>query len=264
MFEYHVLGNITSLMLRALTNLKRFWTASKENDFYGTLLSAVADGVYGTSLISAYNPFLNEIRGQAMKLSKISLQMLQQGLCSPWICEALREAVGQLIPRPRHIIICDGFALHDALFLAYKFEDKAKLFFAINPGGKTKTYEYLIKYCPGLESIRESTYEKVTLNLVGELLSKAIHASYEKFDDFDKLIHSKECIPNLQELKAALYRTINKLISKIVNCIYAGNSVLLLADHGYDMDIENCILFHEWTPQKGSLSILAPFMVIKQ
>jgi hypothetical protein len=248
------------LEFKHLTNL-----GAKE--VYRTILVNVIEGVYGMRLNQLGNPILHRIGEKSRRICEIAVEMLRQGLYGPWICEALREAVDvvKLQPNRKHVIICDALAIHDALLLAYNLEGRVKPLFAVNSGGKTKTFEYMLTQCPLLRERVGSVYKEPTLTLIAKLVAQLIAASSEKYDDFDTCVHSTLALTkDFEALTTLLYTTFEKLLSKVKLYLNMGFAVFMLADHGYDIDPNSFTLCHRWDPKATlSLSILAPLLVIR-
>jgi hypothetical protein len=242
-------------------------TNQRAKEGYRTLLVTIIEGVYGIRLNQLTNPILHRIGEKSRRICEIAVGMLRQGLYGPWICEALREAVEVVKPQPnrKHVIICDALAIHDALLLAYYLEGRVKPIFAVNPGGKTKTFEYMLTQCPLLKERVGGVDKEPTLTLIAKLVAQLVAASSEKYDDFDTCVHSTlASAKDFEVLTTLLYTTFEKLLSKVKLYLNMGFTVFMLADHGYDIDPNSFTLYHRWDPKATlSLSILAPLLVIR-
>jgi hypothetical protein len=237
-------------------------------EVYRTLLVTVIEGVYGMRLNQLGNPILHRIGEKTRRIGEIAVEMLRQALYGPWICEALKEGVDMVVklqPNRKHVIICDALAIHDALLLAYNLEGRVKPIVAVNPGGKTKTFEYMLTQCPLLKERVGSVCKEPTLTLIAKLVAQLVAASSEKYDDFDTCVHSTlASAKDFDVLTTLLYTTFEKLLSKVKLYLNMGFAIFMLADHGYDIDPNSFTLYHMWDPKaRLSLSILAPLLVIR-
>jgi hypothetical protein len=251
-------------LLKDIQEFKNLTNVSVK-EAYEILLATTIDGVYGRKVIPLENPVLNKISEKTHRICERVAEMLKLGLYGLSICDALREVidVGTLYSDRRHIIVCDALAIHDVLLLSYEFEGRIRPIFAVNPGGKTKTYEYMIKQCPIFRRTLIREVDEPSLTLIARIVAQIIGASSEKYDEFDRSIHSSPT-KDFRGLVTLLYRPLEKLLTKVKIHLNAGYTVLMLADHGYDINLTNFALYHKWSPRAGpSLSILAPLLVIK-
>ena len=264
MHYYQLISHVVDSLLKDIQEFKNLTNVSVK-EAYETLLATVLDGVYGRKVIALQNPVLNKISEKTHRIFEILAEILNRGLYGLSICDALREVIDivTLYPNRSHVIVCDALAIHDILLLSYEFEARIRPIFAVNPGGKTKTYEYMIKQCPIFRGTLIREVDEPSLTMIARIVAQIIGASSEKYDEFDRCIHSSQ-IKDFQGLVTLLYQALEKLLIKVKIHLNAGFTVLMLADHGYDINLTNYALYHRWSPRAGpSLSILAPLLVIK-
>jgi hypothetical protein len=265
MLTHHAMSNLIDNVKKNMLEFKQISPIKEKKEVYRELLATVMDSVYGTTLRRFHNPVLGRMEQNVRELCQVPSNTIKQGYYTSWICEILSKACGTMSRDTKHVIVCDALALHDILFVTYEFEEKTRTFLTFNPGGKTRTYEYLIKNCHELKGFVTYYGGEITLNLVGQAIAKSIGASYEKYDKFDRLVHSIGSQNDFESLLESLYNVIEELVAIVRRRIDANFSVLVLADHGYDINPQTLTLTHQWDPGgQGCLSILAPFMVVTQ
>ena len=167
-----------------------------------------------------------------------------------------------------HIFACDALSIVDALFIVYKLFTEYKLrprFFGIiiNPSGKTSTYKFLLDPRRFLEEGENISLMNAVRNAISNILNTN-NINITKFDDIDRFIHDNEnigfndastIINKLYELVSSLYKNIKYLVTN--NII-----VVIVSDHGYNIQkvSSEYKLRHGLSP--NSLSILAPVLII--
>ena len=167
-----------------------------------------------------------------------------------------------------HVFACDALSIVDALFIVYKLSTEYKLrprFFGtiINPSGKTSTYKFLLDSKRFLEEGENISLMNAVRNAISNILNTN-NINITKFNDIDKFIHDNEnigfndastIINKLYELVSSLYENIKHLVAN--NII-----VVIVSDHGYDIQkvSSEYRLRHGLGP--NSLSILAPVLII--
>lgn len=264
LYHYQLINSMVDALLKDVQEFKHLANINVK-EAYGMLLAATINGVYGTEVMPIENPILNKISEKTHRICEIAVEKLNQGLYGFWICEALREIIDMatLHPNRRYVIICDALGIHDFLLLTYEFGGRVRPMFAINPGGKTKTFEYMVKQCPILRRTYIREVDEPSLALIAKIVAQHIGASSERYDDFDKCVHFTST-KDFRGLVTTLYRPLEKLLTKVKIYLNSGFTVLMLADHGYDINPINFTLYHGWTSRAGlSLSILAPLLVVR-
>jgi len=264
LYDYQLISSLLDDLLKDIQEFRRVASVDVK-EAYEMVLATMIDGVYGAQLKRTDNPILYKMSEKARRICKIALERLRQGLYGPWICEALREMIDLATSQPnrRHVIICDALGIHDVLLLTYELDGRVRPLFAVNAGGMTKTYEYMVKQCPALRGTFIGAFDEPSLTLLARAVAQRVDASgYERYDDFDRSIHST-VTKDFKEVAALLHRTFERLLSKVKAYLNAGFTVLVLADHGYDIDPDTFTLYHGWGHTGTSLSILAPLVVIK-
>jgi hypothetical protein len=257
------MGNLIENVNRSMLEFKHISPVEDKKEVYRELLATVMDSVYGTNLKRFHNPILERMEQNVRRLCQTPSNAMKQGYYTSWICEVLGEAYRVMSRNAKHVIVCDALALHDILFITYEFGERTRSFLTFNPGGKTRTYEYLIKHCPELKELVAYYGGEITLNFVGQAIAKSIGASYEKYDKFDRLVHSMGPQNDFENLIESLYNLMEELITIVRRYADSNFSVFMLADHGYDVNPQTLTLTHKWDPMgQGCLSILTPFIVV--
>jgi hypothetical protein len=179
--------------------------------------------------------------------------------------EMLRRAYALLAEapedKPRYVIVCDGFSIIDAVFIAFGLKrEHMEPFIAplINSGGITETYKFI------LEPYNYLQHDNLTLKVIAHKIAEKVRAKdFIVFRGYDDLIHQ------LRNERAAkildeMYSLTSKLYSKIVRLKSEFNGmVMLLSDHGYDViavDADKYKMEHYWRP--NSFSIIAPLLIV--
>jgi hypothetical protein len=161
------------------------------------------------------------------------------------------------------IILCDGLSLPEYAYLYDTFSKKISsdgLLYAINPGGMTKTYEYLTSI------FLKSQLENVSMGILGEMLKNRFGAVDSRvFRMIDELVHKSqlEKFTDPISMASSLYMVIEDIASRI-NVLSENYRILLLSDHGYDVSSEDGMwyLSHKFSGEKPCLSIFSAMMII--
>jgi len=166
---------------------------------------------------------------------------------------------------PLHILLCDSLSISECMFLSYifpRFIDIDKMFFAINPSGKTATFKYLAKEYLGIET---EFLEEVTLRNICEALREKLGAfGCSLFRDIDMLIHHGGNYGNINQMTNSLFRVVSKLCGEIEKLMNNKYKVLIMADHGYDILKRDSLwaLTHGWEREKLCLSPFVPIIIL--
>ena len=161
------------------------------------------------------------------------------------------------------IILCDCFSLPEYIYLYDKFRDKTrpdKLLYAINPGGKTRTFEHLAKTYLFISS------EEVTLNMLAEALKTRLGAAgYLLYREIDAFVHGtgQAGFPNLMDIAFSLYRLVEELALKVEQLLDR-YCILIMSDHGYDIysKDDKWYLTHRFNYGRHNLSIFSAAILI--
>ncbi|MBS7605959.1 MAG: hypothetical protein QXO15_09995 [Nitrososphaerota archaeon] len=164
--------------------------------------------------------------------------------------------------RKPFLILCDCLSLPEYAFIftgACKFSFSDMLFM-INPGGKTKTFEFLAKNYLNVDYSKEPSLEDIANGLTRKLSCSGCTL----FREMDILIHRFEKVgfTSLRDMVKVFYERISSLIASI-KAHSIDHPVLLLTDHGYDVISKDGRIYpyHRWSGE-SSLSIIAPALVL--
>lgn len=161
------------------------------------------------------------------------------------------------------IILCDGLSLPEYAYLYDKFSRRIGsdgLLYAINPGGMTKTYEYLTSI------FLKSPLENVSMGILGEMFEKRFRAVGSMvFRMIDELVHKSqlEKFTDPFSIAFSLYRAIEDIALRI-NVLSEDYRILILSDHGYDVSSKEgtWYLLHKFSSETPCLSIFSAMMII--
>jgi len=173
------------------------------------------------------------------------------------------ESVLKTYRKKPFIILCDGLSLPEYTYLYDKFSRATRpdgLLYAINPGGMTKTYEYLTSILLGSRS------EELTMTIVGELLEKRFKAAgFMVLREIDELVHKAhlEKFPRPYDMAVSLHKAVEEIALKI-SALSEDYCILVLSDHGYDVSIEEgeCSPFHKFSGEGPCLSLFSAMLII--
>ncbi len=213
------------------------------------LLTALTDDV--RTLITSINSLLRRRVAESSVYLKTAIEVL----------ERMRNS-----REPLYIILCDALSLPEYMFLLYTFHESVsvdKALCAVNPSGKTRTFEYLAKEYLGIKTLQP--LEEVTMRNVGEVLREKLGASgFSIFRDIDMLIHHGGEYRNVDEMIESLFKIANKLQKEVENWLNNKYTVLILADHGYDIlrNDKVWMLTHTWEKEKLCISPFVPILII--
>lgn len=162
-----------------------------------------------------------------------------------------------------YVVLCDCLSLPEYVYLYDRFSKSIHLdglLYSINPGGVTKTYEYLTSI------ILKSQLEKMTMPTVGEALKTRFKAAgFTVIRGMDELIHKTqyEKFPSASDMTVNLHRVIEDIAFKIATLLES-YTVLVLSDHGYDVSLEpdGYSLFHMFTGEKACLSLFSAILIV--
>ncbi len=163
-----------------------------------------------------------------------------------------------------YLILCDCLSLPEYVFILTKFADKlysSDIFFMINPGGKTKTFEFLAERYLNIGYSKEPSLKDIVNGL-----SKKLNCSGNSlFIEIDRLIHKFENVgfTSIRNMIETFHESISNLIAYIKD-LSTSHIVLLLTDHGYDVKLKNGRFYpyHRWSGE-SCLSIIAPALVLR-
>jgi len=132
------------------------------------------------------------------------------------------------------IILCDCLSLPEYVYLYDRLINRIQpnaLLYAINPGGKTKTFEHLAKAYLNIVS-KEATMKDIAKGLQEHMEA----AGWLLYRDLDYLVHrhEKEGFTSLSDLAVSLFRAVKELASKI-DRLSEQYCLLVMSDHGYDV-----------------------------
>jgi len=166
--------------------------------------------------------------------------------------------------RPLYLILCDAFSITEYMFMIHMFRglvQAEETFCAVNPSGKTKTFEHLANEYLNIETAPFS--EELTMKKVGDGLRLKLGAyGYAVFRDFDRLIHWGGEYQNLDEMINNLFKVSMKLCRISQKWLTNKYDVLIMADHGYDVIKKNDLwkLTHRWIKGELCVSPFVPFL----
>jgi hypothetical protein len=213
------------------------------------------------------NPLLEDPikRGREFIRFMIKLSGMGPMLSGESILYAIERAERILMKSKKRpfIILFDGLSLPEYAYLYDNFSRKISsdgLLYAINPGGMTKTYEYLTSI------FLKSPSENVSMGILGEMLEKRFGAVDSKvFRMIDELVHKSqlEKFADPFSMASSLYMAIEDIVSRI-NVLSENYRILILSDHGYDVSSEEGMwyLSHKFSSEKPCLSIFSAMMII--
>ena len=265
MTELLVLADIINEMKHDVEELVH---TSRESDFsvYRDLLAAVFEGAYRCHLVRIRNPILARIARKTRRLIHTANGILDRSLTSLGFCDVLRRALNYIreTRRARRIIVCDALGLHDVLFFLYKFmQTETYILYGLNPGGMTRTFEFIIWSCPEVKALVPHDVEEITLQVVADILAKTLKGSSDVYREIDNAIMNSPSFSDFDALAYYLYSPLSRLINRAEEFVKVGYSVLIIADHGYDLNTEEMRLEHCWRKDKPSLSVLAPIVILR-
>lgn len=214
------------------------------------------------------NPVLSGIKHELSKLINSASQAVdaQADVLSalPGILEDAQMKL-RASGKGAYVFLCDCLSLCELMFLVYALRDSLRgdyVSCAINPSGMTSTFKYLAwAYLP-IKEVPDEVYMKT----VGRALERKLKArGHFLFRDIDMFVHQtqKKDFKNLDELLGELYKIIEQLYVHIQSLL-SSYSVIVLADHGYDIVKVNnkWELTHKWTKGKPCLSPIVPLLVV--
>jgi hypothetical protein len=161
------------------------------------------------------------------------------------------------------IVLCDGLSLPEYTYLYDRFSrvtHPSGLLYAINPGGMTKTYEYLTSILLNLPA------ENMTMTVVGELLRRRLEAVGSMvLREVDELVHraQTEKFPTTSDMAISLHKVIEEIAFKI-GVLSEDYCVLVLSDHGYDvfLEVNGWSLSHAFSNERPCLSLFSAMLII--
>ncbi len=213
------------------------------------------------------NPLLEEsveigkaFIGSMNRLSKEGL--ILSGGSILYAIEKVESALRTRKKKP-YVVLCDCLSLPEYVYLYDRFSKIIHLdglLYSINPGGATKTYEYLTSI------ILKSQLEKMTMFTVGEALKTRFKAAgYTVLRGIDELVHRTqyEKFPSTSDMSVSLHRVIEDIAFEIA-ILSEDYTVLVLSDHGYDVSLEpdGCSLLHAFTGEKACLSPFSTMLIV--
>jgi len=162
-----------------------------------------------------------------------------------------------------YVVLCDCLSLPEYVYIYDRFSKSIRLdglLYSINPGGVTRTYEYLTS------TILKSQEEEMTMPTLGEALKIRFKATgYTVVRGIDELVHKTqyEKFPSTSDMAVSLYRAIEDIAFKI-SILSEDYTVLVLSDHGYDVSLEpdGYSLFHMFTGEGACLSLFSAILVV--
>ncbi|RSN72483.1 hypothetical protein [Candidatus Methanodesulfokora washburnensis] len=265
--------NSLTLLREYISNLSESLRLSTENESFNRYkhilfasLCAAYDKVEFCEEVSS-NPLLEDpikkgrefIRSMA-KLSGIGPMISGESIL--YAVERAKKILEKGKKKP-FIVLCDGLSLPEYAYLYNKFSKKISsdgLLYAINPGGMTKTYEYLTSI------FLESPSGNISMGILGEILKERFEAAGSRvFRTIDELVHKSqvEKFTDIFSMASSLYRTVENIASE-VSILLEDYRVLILSDHGYDVSSEESTwyLYHKFSSGKPCLSIFSAMLVI--
>ena len=267
MTELLVLADIINEMKHDVEELAHI-SYESDSSIYRDLLAAVFEGAYRCDLVHIRNPILARIARKTRRLIHTANNILDRSLTSLGFCDVLRRAlnyVREINGRARRIIVCDALGLHDVLFFLYKFmRAETYILYELNPGGMTRTFEFMIRSCPEVRALIPHGVEEITLQMVADILAKILKGTSDVYREIDDAIMSSPSFSDFDTLVYYLYFPLSRLINRAEEFIKIGYSVFIIADHGYDLNTEEMKLEHCWREDKPSLSVLAPIMILRE
>jgi len=263
MSELLVISNIVADIAYNLRTMSRL-THRELPDIYRGLIAATARGAYDMPDIIITDPILQRIVDCVKRLTDVLMHLTNRYLTGIYLCDMLRMALRKIreYKKSPFIIVCDGLGLSDASFLLHIFG--GQVFCGINPGGMTKTYEFIVRKCPEVKAYFPHT-EEISLSMVAKALAKALRChNWAVYDKIDIAVMSNIRLKDINALASYLYQPLSLLVNEVDRLLKEGYAILLTADHGYDMNVtpEGIELKHRWRADRPSLSVLAPMLVM--
>jgi len=260
----HEVHNALKLSLKNEA-LKETWIRRYSHILFSCLCAA-----YGSNSLCAVvssNPLLHRpIRfGRRFIEAMNRLSERAVAISGASILYAIEKAGGLLKARGKKpfIILCDCLSLPEYVYLYDRFTDRVQpgaLLYAINPGGKTKTFEHLAKAYLNIAS-EEVTMKDIAKGLQGRMEA----AGWLLYRDLDDLVHrhGKEGFTSLLDLAVSLFRVVEELALKI-DRLSEQYCLLVMSDHGYDVatrDGQWC-LAHRFKYGELNLSLFSTTILI--
>ena len=162
------------------------------------------------------------------------------------------------------LILCDALGLPEFLSLAYHFERGLHSVApggAVNPGGKTGTFKLLVYKIFS----KPFTLEEATLEGAGSLLRGRVGFSdFLVFRGIDEAVHSSSFMgfSDPDRLEEHLYAPLDDLISLADDLLKKCPTLVILGDHGYDVEVKGGVwaACHRWP----GASCLIPALLIRR
>ncbi|MEM0048904.1 MAG: hypothetical protein QW253_02325 [Metallosphaera sp.] len=228
-----------------------FYSAYKEGAYRKVLSNPLLEGA-----INACGRFI----GAANRLSSTA-----QSMSGQTILYSIKriENFTKISKKKTFLILCDCLSLPEYTLIFTEFADKVSfrdMFFMINPGGKTKTFEFLAENYLNVDYSKEPSLEDIANGL-----ARKLNCSEQMlFRDMDRLIHKFEKVgfTSIRSMVETFYESISRLVARI-KALSTSYTVLLLTDHGYDVMLKNGRIYpyHKWS-REPSLSIIAPALIL--
>ena len=263
MSELLVISNIITDIACNLRIISRL-THRELPDIYRGLIAAMARGAYDMPNIVITDPILQRIVNCVKRLTDVLMHLTSRYLTGICLCDTLRMALREICAceKSPFIIVCDGLGLSDASFLLHVFG--GRVFCGINPGGMTKTYEFIMRRCSEVRAYFPPT-EEVSLSVVARALAKALRChNWAVYNKIDVAVMNNIKFKDVDALASYLYRPLSLFVNEVDRLLKEGYAILVTADHGYDMNLtpEGIELKHRWRADRPSLSVLAPMLVM--
>ncbi|MEM2322825.1 MAG: hypothetical protein QXV23_02715 [Candidatus Bathyarchaeia archaeon] len=228
-----------------------FYSAYKEEAYRKVLSNPLLEGA-----IDACDRFI----GAANRLSSTA-----QSMSGQTILYSIRrmENFTRISGRKPFLILCDCLSLPEYALIFTEFAHKVSssdMLFMINPGGKTKTFEFLAENYLNVGYSKEPSLEDIANGLARKLNC----SGYTLFREMDRLIHKFEKVgfTSIRSMVETFHESISSLTASI-KALSTSHTVLLLTDHGYDVMSKDGRIYpyHRWSGEP-SLSIIAPALVL--
>jgi len=236
-----------SLLLKVL--LHALGTAHFPEIENNVLFSSLTNAVY--KLVSDINFVIQHKFAEASLYIKDSMMMLERR---------------KNFERPLYVILCDALSITEYMFMIHMFRRLVQVeetFCAINPSGKTKTFEYLANEYLNIEPVPCS--EELTMRKIGDGLRLKLGAyGYTIFRDFDRLVHWGGEYRDLDEMINSLFKVSMNLCRITEKWLANRYDVLVMADHGYDIikEGDSWKLVHRWVKGELCVSPFVPLLVL--
>jgi hypothetical protein len=250
---------------------RHFMLGKEPEKIYALMLKTVLHAIDQTHFSDVEtNPVLTALTGDVRTLiisinSILRRRVAETSLYLKTAIDILEDMKNS--EEPLYIILCDALSLPEYMFLLYVFHESVaidKALCAVNPSGKTATFKYLAKEYLGLK--RLPPLEEATMKNISESLRRKLGASGATlFQDFDMLIHYRGEYRNADEMIMSLFKTMNKLQKEVEKHLNNEYTVLLLADHGYDVRKRGNLwtLTHQWDKEKLCVSPFVPILIME-